>query len=76
MRFDRQSKLKEGDWMGVLVDLEEKKGRHGSSFFCERERCTVWSWLQERGGAEGLNVPIIPEQKVVLLPGAQRASGC
>jgi hypothetical protein len=31
--FDRQSKLKEGDWMGVLVDLEEKEGRHGGSFF-------------------------------------------
>jgi hypothetical protein len=28
---DLQGKLKEGDRVGVLVDLEEKKGRQGGS---------------------------------------------
>ena len=74
---DRQGKLKVGDRVGVLVDLEEKEGRHGGSiqFFV--------NGLKFGSGFEsGVTGPLVPGvrvhhtgQTVTLLLDAQRPAG-
>jgi hypothetical protein len=74
---DHQGKLKVGDRVGVLVDLEEKEGRQGGSiqFFVNGAKFGS-------GFESGVTGPLVLGvemefigQKVTLLPDAQRPAG-
>jgi hypothetical protein len=72
--IDEQGKLKVGDRVGVLVDLEEKEGRQGGSI-----RFFVNGVQFGSGFESGMTGPLVlgvlmceQGQKVTLLPDAQR----
>jgi hypothetical protein len=73
--FDCQGRLKVGDRVGVLVDLEEKEGRQGGSITFFVNGVKFGSGFES--GVTGplmLGVTLLPDegQKVTLLPDAQR----